>query len=150
MTAWRTYSRLSGSERRLLEASVLLVAAVRLLLWLLPSRLTLSVARSLVMVPERPSTARPSLERIIWAIDAASRRIPQATCLTQAIAAQLLLRRYGYGARLCLGVAADGHGGFRAHAWVERDGTILIGGEESRGLSRLTLPPREPSTVQVP
>jgi hypothetical protein len=150
MSALRKLSALSSADRRVLASSTLLLAAVRLLLWVLPSRVILSAARSLVAVPERASAGRPRLDRIVWAIGAASERIPHASCLTQAIAAQILLRRHGYGSRLCLGVAPDGRGGFRAHAWVERDGSILIGGEESRALVRLTLPARRSSTLQAP
>ena len=148
----RRFSALSGSEWRLLAAAVPLLAAIRVLLWVLPSRTILAAARRLVAVPERVRAGRPPIERIVWAIDAASRRIPGASCLTQAIGAQVLFRQHGYGTRLCLGVARDTEGAFRAHAWIERDGRILIGGEQSRALTRLTLPTdvRKPSTLRAP
>ena len=65
-------------------------------------------------------------ERLAWAVTAASRRVPAATCLTQALALHLLCRRRGWPTQLQIGVARS-DGAFRAHAWVEHDGKILIG-----------------------
>lgn len=111
---------------------------VRVLLWLLPSRVSLKMVRRLEEIAARPRAApRPAVETITWAIGAASRRIPRATCLTQAVSAQLLLRHYGYDSRLCLGVARSAMGEFFAHAWVERDGRIVVGGIESAGFIRM-------------
>jgi hypothetical protein len=53
---------------------------------------------------------------------------PGASCLTQALAAQVLLRREGFDPKLQLGVARDEAGKFIAHAWIECDGRIVIGG----------------------
>lgn len=146
MSALRKFLKLRSADQRLVAVSTLLLAAIRLLLWILPSRVILSGARRLVEVPDRSTPRRPAIDRLVWAISTSSSRIPHASCLTQAIATQLLFRRYGYGSRLCLGVAPDGRGGFRAHAWVERQGQIVIGGEESRAFTRLTLPASAPSS----
>lgn len=56
-----------------------------------------------------------------------SRFIPRATCMTQALAAQILLGRHGHAGHLCIGVG-NPNNRFRAHAWLENDnGEILIG-----------------------
>jgi hypothetical protein len=65
---------------------------------------------------------------VVWAVTLASRYIPRATCLTQAFTAQILLNRAGLENRLCVGVARVPS--FGAHAWVERAGTVLVGGAE--------------------
>jgi hypothetical protein len=54
--------------------------------------------------------------------------VPGASCLTQAIAGLLLLRRHGYAARFCVGVARGAAGDVCAHAWLEREGKVVIGG----------------------
>ena len=65
-----------------------------------------------------------------WAVKAASRRMPfTATCLVQALALRMLLSRQGYDPHLRLGVAKDGDDRLEAHAWLEMDGQVLIGGE---------------------
>lgn len=115
-----------------------LVLVVRIALWLLPSRMIVRHMTALVMPNDshRPYSWA-SAPGIIWAVEAASRRIPRATCLTQAIAGQLLLRWFGYGARFCLGVARQPDGAFRAHAWLEQHGLPILGGAGVPSLSRL-------------
>ena len=61
---------------------------------------------------------------------AASRYVPRATCLTQALTMQVLLERAGYDARLRIGVARGDEGQFQAHAWVESQDGIVIGGSD--------------------
>jgi hypothetical protein len=51
--------------------------------------------------------------------------VPRATCLTQALAAQVLLMRAGIESRIVLGVRNEND--FQAHAWVESQGSILLG-----------------------
>jgi hypothetical protein len=115
------------------------VLAVRIVLWILPSAMILRIVRRSSDVHARGTmhAHRPPAERVTWAVEAVSRRIPRATCLTQALSAQFLLRRFGYDARLCLGVARTPRGEFRAHAWLERDGSVLIGGAEAAAFTRL-------------
>ena len=118
--------------RGLLLVAGPIVLAVRIVLWLLPSPTILKGVRRLSAVRARETRSpRPSVERLTWAVEAVSRRIPKATCLTQALSAQLLLRQFGYDSRLCLGVARSPRGEFRAHAWLEHDGSIVIGGAEA-------------------
>jgi hypothetical protein len=126
----------TGRGLLLLAGPVVLV--VRIVLWILPSPSILRIVRRFSDVRAREThSRRPPAERVAWAVEAVSRRIPQATCLTQALSAQLLLRRFGYDSRLCLGVARTARGEFRAHAWLERDGAVLIGGTELSGFTRL-------------
>jgi hypothetical protein len=76
--------------------------------------------------------------RVGWAVRTATCLVPLGrTCLTEALAAQFLLRRCGHGAALRFGVARapDRAAGEKvaetltAHAWLESAGRIIIGGE---------------------
>lgn len=79
----------------------------------------------------RPIRATPgpnSPMRVGWAVRAVSRYVPGASCLTQALAARSLLAAEGRPSRLQLGMARiDGRP--QAHAWLESEGAIVIGGE---------------------
>jgi len=75
------------------------------------------------------SADRPA-ECLAWAIQTASMGVPRATCLAQALALQVLLRRRGIDCRLRLGVAHDATAGLVAHAWLESEGRVLIGNQE--------------------
>lgn len=72
-------------------------------------------------------------ERAAWAAGAVGRRLlPDRPCLTQAIVLQyVLLRRGDDDAKLRLGVTRGDDATLQAHAWIERDGEILIGGAAS-------------------
>lgn len=78
-----------------------------------------------------PSDNRTLVNRIAWAITIASRYIPMATCFTQALATKVLLNRYGQRAKVCIGVSRSEGGQLQAHAWVEWNGRIVIGGSEA-------------------
>lgn len=122
---------LSWLEVRLLAAALPLVLIVRLGLWLLPSSAILAGVRRLAAMHPRSARRTEDVRTIVWAVRAVSRRFPAATCLTQAIAARVLLVRHGLAAELRVGVARDAVGEFRAHAWLEREGRVIIGGDES-------------------
>ena len=77
-----------------------------------------------------------NIEKIVWAVTVASRYVPAATCLTQALAGQILLAQHGEPALLQIGVAKNEAGNLEAHAWVESRGRIVIG--DSRELFRYT------------
>lgn len=137
----RQWLGLSRAEQIWLLVALQLVAVVRASLWLLPSSVSLRLVRRIAGANRaRTIGHRPSLDRLTWAVEAASRRIPHASCLTQAVSAQLLLRHFGYSSQLCLGVARSAEGVFAAHAWVESHGRIIIGGANSAGFTPLYAP----------
>lgn len=85
--------------------------------------------------------------RIAWAVTTAARFVPKATCLTQALAAQRLLRAAGHPSTIRIGVAREDDGRFLAHAWLMSGDHVVIGGA-ARDLQRYTtladLTPRAP------
>jgi hypothetical protein len=118
---------LPSADRRILVKAALLIAAVRLGLWLLPFRtVRLFLAHA---APARPGTAgRVSPERIGWAVMGASRYVPRSdTCLIRALAAQALLVWEGWPSRLHIGVARSAVGDLQGHAWIETQGKIVVG-----------------------
>ncbi len=68
--------------------------------------------------------------KIARMVSLAGRRSPwRTTCLRQALVLWFLLARRGVATELRLGVEKSETGDFAAHAWVELDGHVLIGGE---------------------
>jgi hypothetical protein len=125
------FSRLPTTEQWLLIKATLLVEAIKLGMRLLPFR---TLRRLLARAADTPLGVRraernTSAERVAWAVGVASRHAPGIkTCLAQALAAQVLLARRGHPALLHIGVARGDRGQFEAHAWVESEGRIVIGG----------------------
>jgi hypothetical protein len=124
--------RLPPAQRRLLIESMLLLWAVRLGLWLLPFQsLWRFLARMTQGAEQSREVDQALVDQIVWAVRVSSQYVPAATCLTQAVAAKVLLRRCGYPANLCLGVARSKAGEFQAHAWLECRGRVVMGGIET-------------------
>ena len=124
----RKFLAVSGRDRHLLVSAVFLLGAIRLGLWLLPfqtlNRLLQKITQLKTEVQEVNSA---TVDRVAWAVMVASRYIPGALCLAQALAAQVLLGWRGYQTDLRIGVARK-KGQLRAHAWVQSRGKIVIGG----------------------
>lgn len=82
--------------------------------------------------PTQTQNSEAYRERAAWAANAAGYRLlPKRPCLTQALVLQYILLRSGdESARLHIGVTKT-EGELQAHAWVERNGKVLIGGPES-------------------
>lgn len=67
-----------------------------------------------------------AVDRLVWAVKVASRRMPGATCLNQALTLQRLLAKNGHSSELRIGVEKDGER-FGAHAWLLHGNQVLIG-----------------------
>jgi hypothetical protein len=113
-----------------LEAASLLVIAwvgLRVLSYPTLRRLLDRYARRAGASPDR---TKPGLDRIGWAVVAGARHLPlPMTCLVQTLAADAILRRRGFAARLRLGVRQprDRSALLTAHAWVECEGAVVVG-----------------------
>src|SRR5205814_143535 len=83
-----------------------------------------------------PGDPAPAPGRVAWAVETTARSIPRATCLTQALAAKVLLERAGEHPELRLGVA-KGESTFEAHAWLELHGRPIVGDQELGRYARL-------------
>jgi hypothetical protein len=129
MSVIQKWFNLPSRERRLFLRALPLVVAVRAALWVLPWRWTLGLTRRLSAT--RARRAPGTVDEVVRAVVRAAGRVPRATCLTRAIATSLMLARRGTPASIRFGVARDPGGRFIAHAWVESEGRIVIGGTTS-------------------
>ncbi len=125
MKRLRKFARLSADDRRLVIRTTILMSGLRLGLCLLPFRRL--IARCEQKQPPPHDAISP--ERVVWAVQAASRYVPRATCLVQALTAKVLLESAGLPADVHLGVAKTREQGLEAHAWVEFQGQVVIGGD---------------------
>jgi hypothetical protein len=127
MASLKRFAALDSRDRALLLRALFWVAVVRTGLFLASFR---TMQRLTARAGRRP-VPQHSVERCAWAVRAASRYVPGATCLTQALTAQLFLAQHGYDSRVEIGVRKDEHRRFRAHAWVVCGEEIVIGGAEA-------------------
>jgi hypothetical protein len=75
-------------------------------------------------------------DRVAWALDVRQRWLPAgSTCLGRALVAECLLNDLEP-LMVVIGIAA-GEGGFRSHAWIERSGHIVVGGNATDDYVRM-------------
>lgn len=125
------FRSLAPADRQLFVETAFLLAAIRLALALV----SFKTLQDLLMRCSRPGARRSDMSaplpaaRVSWAIRTASRYVPQTqNCLIQALAAWTVLSARRHPAVLRIGVSNGADQGFKAHAWVEYDGTVVIGG----------------------
>lgn len=182
---------LSKGDLLLSRQALALVVKVRWRLWRTPfaplqvqwraqvqQELDAVGARGLAHDPNA-TPARASIDEV-WDCSHAVRRaawlVPKASCLTQAMALQMMLAQRGHHCAVCIGVerraaapeneiggtapklqpnplargsdVADGK--FRAHAWVEWHGRVLIGGDVRQWKPLTIFAPVAPPTSSTP
>jgi Transglutaminase-like superfamily len=137
MRRLKRFAQLAPSERRLLMRVLFVVGVARTSLWVMP----VEAARRAVS-KAAAGAAGNSVEQVVWAVRVVSRYLPNATCLTQAIAAQALLTHSGFPSQVEIGVAKERKDdrdnanaeaesrGFHAHAWVVCQGQVVLGGRQ--------------------
>jgi len=127
MTKLYKLFKLSYRERHLLLVTYSLLNIVRLGLWLLPFLRLRSYLDNLST--DKPITRQQvPIAQIVWAVDTSSQYSPgQPKCLARALTTQVLMRRQGHSSALKIGVMKGTQGQFEAHAWVEKEGDVVIG-----------------------
>ena len=116
------FLRLTRIDQRLLVTALLLLARFSLEL---RCRRKYPWQELLAIRPSANAPRTRAPVRICWAVEAASRCVPGATCLIQSLAALKMLQREGYSARLRLGANFQDQK-LSAHAWVETEGKTLL------------------------
>jgi hypothetical protein len=84
---------------------------------------------------------RGSDERIAWAINASGRRLGRSsTCLVRALVAELVLGANDGPVTLTIGVKRTPTGTLEAHAWVTRQGRVVLGATSDHYIPLATWP----------
>lgn len=141
ITRMRRLLSIGLSGVALLCGAFVTLLRIRIALWVMPWNRIMTGAAGTFKV----QSIRPAVDRLEWAVLAASRFVPRATCLTQALALHRLLSRCGYRSSVQIGVRlADGR--FAAHAWVEHETKSLLSsaGEVLRYVRFFSWPPSQP------
>ena len=131
MTRLRKFIRLSASDRTLLVEATILHGMARFALLALPFRWVASIlGQNLEVTPETTDQRHDEVaERVSWAVHVAGRLAPwKSTCLTEAMAAKLALRRRRIPSTLYLGAGKDENQQICYHAWLRSGDNIVAGG----------------------
>ena len=115
-------------EKKMLGHSLSLIWMIRISLWLFPFK-WLDKWLGVLSSNETDNKAVDwiVINNIVRSVKVCSRYVPKATCLTQAVATNTLLRQQGQCSQFKIGVAKNQEEKFEAHAWIEVNGKIIIG-----------------------
>jgi len=121
------FLRLPSSEKILFVKAWILLGIISLALSLLPFTTLKKVLTAIGSLIPRVDEGLTE-DQLVWAVGTASRYLPKATCLAQALTLQLFLKQSGRQASLHIGVNGSEEGRLNAHAWVVSQGRVLFGG----------------------
>lgn len=136
------FLRRSSEDKVLLLRITFWLWTIRLGLWLLPFQTLCRRLNRYVLDNDLQATDTESVRKVVWGVREASRYVPAATCLTQALVTWIFLRQLGQSSDLRIGVTKDLQGQLEAHAWVQVGGKIIIGKQPNHA-RYTTLPPLE-------
>lgn len=114
-------------RKKLLFQVLFLLAVIRLGLWLTPSKFWIKSIPGAGLKEDALQTDWIAVNEVTSLVRLCSRVVPHATCLTQALAVRIILRRIGQNCTFKLGVDRDEDEKLLAHAWIEVEGKIVIG-----------------------
>ena len=135
------FLRLSAEQRWLLCKATMVLAAIRVTLWILPYTAVRAFLDRLSQRTAKLATDPTPAEQLAWATTVAGGFVPGGShCLSQALTLRTFMARRGYPARICYGVREIEGAPFMAHAWVEHDGAVLIGGGNLNRFRQLLAP----------
>ena len=131
--SWRNFLHLPYIEKQLLGKVTILLILIWLGLRLLSFHTLYSLLIRWGRNPSGPvNNDHTYQDQVISAIHKVKRYLlGDNSCLTQALGGHFLLSRHGYQTHLRIGVQIDDKGKLHAHAWVESDGAVIIGGPVS-------------------
>lgn len=126
------FIKLSYPEKILALESLFWVILIRVMIWVFPFSFVqkrVQIIANYLSPDELDKIPTVKMKRIRMMIVIISRYIPWATCLVQAMAGHILFSRYGYNTIIKIGVLNE-DGVFEAHAWLEKNGDVVLGESE--------------------
>jgi len=129
MNRINSFFKLTNNKKSLIIKSLILMIFIRITITIF----SFSINKKISKIFSRTNKNQNDLvtvKDIIWSIYTVSDYIPRATCLTQAITAQILLSRHNHPSKLKIGVTKNDE--FEAHAWLEIDDKIVLGESEQK------------------
>jgi hypothetical protein len=125
MQLWQKFRALDPSDRWLTTEAAVLMAVTQIGFRVV----SYAMLRRALDTLKRFRGSPQSQSRIGWAVNAVGRRLAGRTCLSEALAADVMLCRRGYSPSVRLGVRKT-RGRLNApeaHAWVECGGIVVTG-----------------------
>ncbi|KAA0989420.1 lasso peptide biosynthesis B2 protein [Dyadobacter aurulentus] len=122
-----TWRKLPGPGKLTFVTAAVSLLLIRVGLAVLPFSMFRKVFHWLTQSNANKEMSKAEIDQAVWAVDTAANLLPfELLCLPRALATKYLLRKLA-ALTLEIGIEINPNKAFEAHAWVERNGTIIIG-----------------------
>ena len=123
------FIRLTSMDKLVVIQSIYWLIIIRIMISIFPFHFVQKRVQKIVNRTNRNVNSSVSMSKLRVMIVVSSRYVPRATCLVQALAGHILFSKYGYDTSIKIGVLTE-NGEFEAHAWLEHDGSVVLGESE--------------------
>lgn len=122
-----SFFKLSSAERKFFFQALLLLVKYRIKLKKIPLKELIAQSQQETRKYQKQQGQSIALHRTCRLIEVAAQLVPLSTCLSNALAGQILFAANQHPSKLHVGVRTTPEKGFEAHAWLTWDGAILLG-----------------------
>ena len=129
----KNFHQLTGPEKQILFLAWRRLWQVRISLWFGSYKQTRSRIEDKINSSATKPNKSVSADGIAYLVTVVSRWVPSATCLTQALVGEWMLKEAGFNTSLHIGIKKGEDKEFEAHAWIELNGEKLLGGTVAEG-----------------
>lgn len=121
------WNSLSGSGKLTFIKAAISLILIKAGLSLLPFLSFRRIFHRLTNTGSTQEKSEAEINLIVWAVDTAANLLPfELLCLPRALAAKYLLRKVP-AMTLEIGIEVNPAKAFEAHAWIEKNGKVIIG-----------------------
>jgi len=129
MRIFLSFLKLPFWEKKIALETLFWVIRIRIMIWMLSFATVQNRVQNIARNYNSITKNEISMSRLRIMVMAASRYVPRATCLVQALAGYILFSKYGYNPSIKIGVLTE-NGEFEAHAWLEHGEKVVLGESE--------------------
>ena len=126
-TYWSRWQEISFGEKIAFFKAALSLTVIKLGLVVLPFSTFRKLYHRFSKANKKKEASRQEIDITVWAVKSAAEHLPfELLCLPRALATKYLLRHVP-ALTLEIGVDITAAKVFEAHAWVEKNGSVIIG-----------------------
>jgi hypothetical protein len=121
------WNNLSFNEKVIFLKSAVCLLLIKIGLTILPFAAFRKIFYRITNTKNVQDVSHQQIELTVWAVDTAANLLPfELLCLPRALATKYLLRKVPF-LTLEIGIKINPEKHFEAHAWIEKNGTVIIG-----------------------
>jgi hypothetical protein len=126
-----SFIRLNFNDKLLVIESLFWLLSIRVMLWIFSFTSVQKKVQKIVNHYNPNPKKKIAIKNLKNIMLTTAGYVPYATCLVQALAGHILFFKYGFPTSIKIGVLSE-NGEFEAHAWLEHEEKVVLGGSEKK------------------